>query len=388
VPKVTNIPQPTAAPSALTLWAVLPETQRTAFEKLIAEVSQGIHIQVVVTPKTVDGLQADIRSNILGGLPPPDLIWASQSDLGLLHRSDLLQPAKDGLDMAAFLPATMSGATLDGKRWGTPVAAQSYLLLLYNKKLVTTPPATTDQLISQSRALKVDGRYGLGASWADPLWFAAWLTGFGGTIVNSQGALSLDTPQTIAALNLLKELRVAGPPTPITYDGGAKLFQQGRVAFMLDGEWSLTNYQKYTDTLDLGVAPMPVVPATGQRAVAPLGGVYLMYSKNLVNAPLRQAQELGRALTQPAIQSRIARDLGILPALKTALNDPAVQSNAVLAVAATQSEQALGLPSTQTLRCAWEAIGANLPLVLTGEIAQEAAAQRMQGRATQCAANA
>src|SRR5690242_13893089 len=42
VPKVTNIPQPTAAPSALTLWAVLPETQRTAFEKLIAEVSQGI----------------------------------------------------------------------------------------------------------------------------------------------------------------------------------------------------------------------------------------------------------------------------------------------------------------------------------------------------------
>ena len=36
-----------------------------------------------------------------------------------------LQPADDGLRADAFLPATVAGATLEGQRWGTPLAAQA-----------------------------------------------------------------------------------------------------------------------------------------------------------------------------------------------------------------------------------------------------------------------
>jgi ABC-type glycerol-3-phosphate transport system substrate-binding protein len=385
-PAVTVAPQPTPAPAALTLWAVVAESQREAFTNLIGDISAKLEIDIAVTTKSPDGLQADIRALRLADLPLPDLIWGSQEDVGLLRQADLIQPADDGLDDEAFIPATVTGATLDGARWGTPIAADGALLLLYNKKLTPSAPSTTDELIVQSRALKQGDQYGLVAGWAEPRWFAALLTGFGGTLVNSNNEISLDTPETTAALNLLKELRIAGPPPPSAYTDGAALFAQGKAAFALDGDWSLPRYRQYSDTLDLGIAPMPVTPATGQSAAGPLNGIYVMYGKDVQDDQLAQARKIAVALTQPAAQARIARELSILPALNAALNDPAVQENPALAAVAAQAKQATGLPPVRELRCAWRALQFTLPQVLLSEMEQDVAGQQMQSAATTCLA--
>ena len=366
------------------LWAVASGPQLDALKRLIAELSQPIGVEVVVVGKSADGLHADMRANALVGLPPPDLIWGTQDDLGLLQREELLQPVGDGLANDAFLPATIAGATIDGQRWGTPLAAQGFLLLLYNRRLVDRPPRTTDELIVRARQMTSGDRYGLVMGWAEPRWFVTWLTGFGGSAITSDGAPSLDTPQVVAALNLLKELRTSGPLAPSNYAEGVELFKQGRAAFNIDGDWSLAGYRQYTDTLDLGIAPLPVVPATGRVAAPPLGGTYLMYGKALAAARRDQARALGVALTQPAVQARIARDLMMLPALRAALADSAVTDNPALAAAASQLDGAPGLPPIKGLRCAWNAIKAELPPVLLGELAQEDASRLMQASATTC----
>jgi ABC-type glycerol-3-phosphate transport system substrate-binding protein len=224
------------------------------------------------------------------------------------------------------------------------------------------------------------------AGWAEPRWLAAWLAGTGGAALGPDGAPELDTPQMLAALNLLKELRTTGPPPPSTYAAGVRLFAGGQAAFAIDGDWSLEGYRQYTDTLDLGIAPMPVVPASGRVAAPPLGGIYMMYGKSLDGVQLEQARALGAALAQPSIQARLARDLGLLPALRAALADPAVQDNPALAVAAAQTDGAAGLPPTSALRCAWSAIAAELPLVLLGDVRQEDAGQLMQASADNCMA--
>ncbi len=385
-PAVTVLAEQEPPPSALVLWATATGPQLEALERLIAEVSQPAGIEVAVVGKSADGLYADIRANALAGLLQPDILLGTQDDLGLLQRDGILQPTVDGMDAGAFLPAAIEGATLDGQRWGTPLATLGSLLLLYNRRLVDAPPRTTDELIARARALTTGDQYGLVAGWAEPRWFAAWLTGFGGSATAPDGTPTLVTPEMLAALNLLKELRPSGPPPPSTYVEGVALFAQGRAAFAIDGDWALEGYRQYSETLDLAVAPLPIVPATGRVAAPPLGGIYLMYSKTLAGARIDQARAIGLALTQPAMQARIARDLGWLPALRAGLADPAVAASPALAAAAAQAEGAHGLPPIKGLRCAWDAIKAGLPSVLLGEQTQEEAVGRMQEQAMACMA--
>jgi ABC-type glycerol-3-phosphate transport system substrate-binding protein len=385
-PAITNIPAATPPPSALVLWAVADGPRLDALKRLIAELSEPLGSEVAVVGKSADGLVTDIRADALGGLPSPDLIWGTQEELGFLQRDGMLQPAADGLDASAFLPATIAGATLEGKRWGTPLATQGYLLLLFNRSLAAQPPRTTDELIVQARKLTGGERYGMVAGWAEPRWFLAWLAGFGGAPTGGDGAPTLDTPQMVAALNLLRELRVSGPPAPSTYEEGVRLFRQGRAAFAIDGDWSLGGYRAYSETLDLGIAPLPVVPATGKAAASPLGGTYLMYGRALSGARREQALRLGAALARPAAQARIARELQLLPALRAALSDPAVSGDPALSAAAAHAEDAPGLPPTAGFHCAWEAIRAELPPLLLGELEQADAARNMQASAATCAA--
>jgi arabinogalactan oligomer/maltooligosaccharide transport system substrate-binding protein len=383
-PAITNIPAPTPPPSALILWAVAEGPRLDAIKRLVADLRRPDDAEVIIVGKSASGLVTDIRTDALAGLPPPDLVWSGTEDLGFLQREGMLQPADDQLEASTFLPAVIEGATLDGQRWGTPLAAQGMLLLLYNRALVAQPPRTTDDLIVQSRAHKGGDNYGLVAGWAEPRWLLAWLSGFGGALLGADGQPTLDTPQMLLALNLLKELRVAGPPTPSTYEAGVRLFRQGRVAFALDGDWQLDHYRVYSDTLDMGIAALPTIPATGQTAAAPLGGVYLMYGKTLVGARREQALALGSSLAQPPAQSRIASQIGQLPALRSALADPAVVADPVLLASVPQAGRAPGLPSTIGLHCAWRAIGAELAPVLMGELPPPDAARDMQASADAC----
>ncbi len=385
-PSVTVVPQPTAPPSALVLWAVADGRELAALEALVADLAGQAGAQVLVVGKRPDALVADMRADALAGLAPPDLVWGTQDDLGVLQRAGMLQPPADGLDEGAFLPALVSGATIDGQRWGTPLAAQGYLLLLFNRKLANSAPRTTDELISRARSLTVGDRYGLVAAWAEPRWFTAWLNGFAGAPLGADGRPALDTPQMLAALNLLKELRPAGPPPPSTYDEGVRLFRQGRAAFAIDGDWSLAGYREYTDTLDIGVAALPLVPATQRVAAPAFGGMYLMYSAQLGGARLDQARALGRGLAGAEAQARVAAELGRLPALRAALGAAGVARDPALAAAAAMAVAAPGLPPSAMLRCAWDAIGAHLPPVLLGSATQEQAAQAMQESADACAA--
>jgi arabinogalactan oligomer / maltooligosaccharide transport system substrate-binding protein len=384
-PSATPVPTAAAGPAPLTLWAAVPEERADALRSLLLDAAHVAGVDVVVSIKSADGLSADVRAATLAGLALPDVVWGSQDDLGILQRAGALRPAGDGLAAEEFLPAVVEGATLRGERWGTPAAAQGFLLLLSNRTLAETAPATSDELIARARRLDGGGNYGIVAGWAEARWFAAWLNGTGGAVLDDAGAPNLDTPETIAALNLLKELRVAGPPPPSSYEQGARLFRDGRAAFAIDGDWSLVGYRAYSETLELGIAPMPRVNATGRRAAGPLGGLYLMYGAGLEGERLETAYRLGRTLALPELQGRLARDLGVLPALDSALERPEVTNDPALAAAAATARDAPGIPPLDELRCAWDAIEAALPLAILDDLTLEEAAARMQEQAQACA---
>jgi ABC-type glycerol-3-phosphate transport system substrate-binding protein len=379
----TATPAPTSAPERpLLLWAIVPETRREAFAQLMRDAAHIAGVEVTIEFRSADGVAAEVRAAQLTGGALPDLVWGSQDDLGILQRAGALQPADDGIAESGMLAATIAGAQVAGERWGTPLAAQGALLLLYNRKLTDGAPRTTDALAAEARRLTGGGRYGIVAGWAEPRWFSAWLVGAGAPSVE---LLQLDTPETLAALETLRALRAAGPPPPSSYADGVRLFREGRAAFAIDGDWSIERYRTYTDTLDLGIAPMPIVSSTSRTAAGPLGGIYLMYGARLTPQQMEEASALGALLTTPIFQSRIAANLGLLPALRAALADPAVAADPALAAAAATAEAAPGLPPTDELRCAWAAIENVLPAFLLGDLEAEDTPPRIQEIAAACA---
>lgn len=384
-PTMTPPPSPTPTPAPLTIWAAGDETRLDALSRLIDEAAAETGVTVRVSVSSSDALIALLRVAQLDDQPLPDVIWGTGDDLAIVRAAGLIQPVPQPAANARLLPAVVTGASADGKRWGVPLGAQGFLLLYYNRELVETPPRDIDALIAIARANTGGNRVGLIAGWIDARWFALWLDMLGGTMLDPQNNATLDTPEAIATLELLRTLRRFGPTPPSTYDQGARLFRRGQAALAIDGDWALQSFQAVSDTLDLGVAPLPLTGG-GRQAVAPLTGVYLMYGATLDAARLSQAEALAATLTEDRWQARIARDLGILPASITLLSDPAVTGDPALAAAAQYAANAPGIPPTRPVRCAWDAVEVALPPFLLGQRNAADTAAAMQSRAEDCIA--
>ncbi len=383
-PTATLVPTRTPAPEPLTVWAAGDETHRDALIRLLMDAAAEAGVPIRINAASSDAMIATVRVAQLDGRPSPDVFWGTGDDLAILRTSGLIQPIQDATLAQQVLPATIAGATDGDQQWGVPIGAQGFLLLFYNRQLVTTAPGSMDALIATARAQTGGGTYGLVAGWVEARWFALWLDMTGGEMLDDTGMPSLDTTETMAALELLRTLRRYGPTPPSTYDAGARLFRRGRAALAIDGDWALESYRHLTGTLDLGIAPLPLA-SNGRPAAAPLTGVYLMYGAALDGARLAQAEQLAETLTGARWQARIARDLGMLPAITSILVDPAVAADPALAAAASYAARAPGIPPTRTIRCAWDAVEIALPPFLLGQRTAAETATAMQRRALACA---
>ncbi len=387
-PAPSPLPPPEAA-NSLTIWMSDQEQSLEALRLLAHEFAsqQGVTIEVVQKPPTT--MRTDLIAANLADTPLPDLLWGTNDDLAELLLDGQLRPVDDLVARDAFLSAAATGATYNGKLWGVPVTIQDHLLLLHNRALAPQPPATTDDLIAQSRALNGPEQFGFVAAWSESRWLLAWLHGMGGAPTTPDGLQpTLNTPPMLQALDLLVELHKSTPPAVQSYADMRGWVLSGRVAVAVDGAWAVQEYQQLAPGVDLGVAPMPLVPATGRRAAPPPGGSYLMLPGNPDRPPEQQAQALrfAQALAQPEAQRRTAHMLGRLPALRSLLNDPLITSDVALAAAAQHAEEASGLPPTKALRCAVHAIDAQLPPLLAGNLNQQQAAEAMQQAADACMA--
>jgi arabinogalactan oligomer / maltooligosaccharide transport system substrate-binding protein len=366
----------------LTLWASASEGELGLLETLASEwaAARGRALRVVAL--SPDALATALSATRLGD-DPPDLIYADEGLLVALLADEQLQPL--GAIDAALLPALEALALRDGQRWALPVAARGGLVLLYNRKLVPQPPATSDELLATANQLTADGRYGLVYNWPEARWLLPWLTGFGGTLQPVDGTIpALDTPALDGALALLQALRGAGPPPPATYRETSALFRNGAAAMTIDGDWAVAGYRAAADAVDLGIAPLPTVAATSQVAGPPLGGTYLMAHRALPADDLGDAQAFAALLSGPDAQRRVAA-AGRLPALPAVYDDPAIQNDPLLAALARTAPAATPVPFTRAERCIWRAIDNALPALLVGEQDRPATMATLQGAAQACA---
>ncbi len=337
-------------------------------------------ISFEVVNKNVEVLREDFQTASLAGTPP-DLLWTVSDHAGPFTTAKLIQPVDLLFPLVNYVTSAVNAVKLGGKTWGVPISNGNHLMLMYNKKLVAKPPATTNELFALIDKLP-SSVYPLAYNQTEPFWLVPWLGGFKGAVFAADGKTpTLNTPAMISTLALLKQMKDKGlVPPESDYNGAETLFKEGKAAMLINGDWSLVGYRDAMGE-DFGVARIPMVSATSAWPAPYTSGAFFMIPADTTGAKLTAVRGFVQFATSRSMQVEMIKRLSRLPALKTALTDEDLTSNVLLKNSADQMVVGTPMPTVLEMRAVWDAMKPEMAAVLAGSKTPAAAAAAMQSAA-------
>ena len=161
--------------------------------------------------------------------------------------------------LPTYDPLALSETVLNGVGYGLPYTYGNILVLYFNKKLVPgPPPATFDELVKVAQGLTKAEVPGLAFDSENYVSLLPFLDAAGGWPVDNAGKVTLDTTPMVKALQRFKDLNTA---FKVSYDRDNGFFTNGRLPFMINGNWELSNYLNSGSlgAANLGIAPLPMI---------------------------------------------------------------------------------------------------------------------------------
>ncbi len=286
-------------------WYAHQSTFNNTQEEIIAEFNKtnpDIIVNLIELPEnTNDKLQALLIA-LRSGDDSIDFFNADVTWTPVFAASGLIENLDDEFpvsEQAAFLPSTIDAATYDGQVWGVPFRTDAGVLY-YRKDLLAkygkSVPATWDELKETSLEIVTGERaegnemYGLTGSMKQYEGLTCnaveWFYSNGGSVIDEDGNISINSPENVEILNLVREMVELElfPGGVLSYGSGdarASMFQGNQV--FLRGwpkAYALSMNPDNSTVVDLlGVAELPR-GASGTRGHSTLGGWQLFLSKN------------------------------------------------------------------------------------------------------------
>ncbi|MEM9186688.1 MAG: extracellular solute-binding protein [Planctomycetota bacterium] len=399
----------------ITLWHQMRPGDRAVLADRLAEYERrrpGTKVRSVY--KETEELRSGLESAVLVG-HGPDIVYGPSDPVGIYQEIGALRdltpwfPASERkafdaralVDLPAADDPSRDQLVMVGDRFG------NHLALVYNKRLIPTPPKTTDELIALAKANTRDDngdgrpdRYGLVWNYTEPFFVVPFLVGHGAWVFDDASdprspTPTLDTDEMVEAYRFVYSLRGehAVLPASADYEAAAGLFKAGKAAMLIDGDWS---WQGFADearrqrasaasngsgAIEVAVAPLPVVSSTGLpmgSMVAPKG-----YSLSVAATGDRadQAANLIRFLTSEATQ-RVYLDRQKVYPSRVALRDPAaIAADPTLAASVEQINNSRLMPTATAMRAVWDAMRPPYQRLMAGDLDAEDAARAMQAGA-------
>jgi maltose/maltodextrin transport system substrate-binding protein len=235
--------------------------------------TQASGVEVVV--QHPEGAPDKFQAAAAAGKGPDIMCWAHDR-VGEWAKSGLVVPVRPNKRIRDEIDEGAWGAfTYRGQVWGYPLAIEA-IGLIYNRKLVSVPPTSFDEVIALDRQLAAQGKKAI--LWAYNNSFFSWplLAGPGGFVFgrDAQGHLDprqvgVNTPGALQGAQMLERLIKDGHmPKGARYAEMEGAFARGQVAMMINGPWAWDNARKVG--IDFGVAP---IPGIGGKPSKPFVGV-------------------------------------------------------------------------------------------------------------------
>lgn len=317
-----------------------------------------------------------------------DVIWTAEfAERGWVRSLDAYMPASE---RTAFMAPPMESVTYRGRLWGVPMFTDLGVLF-YRKDLLEKygyrPPRTWEELAVQAR------RIGRAEGIAGFLWQGVeseglvcnaleWTHGAGGGILDPQGRIVVDSPETRRAWTWMATLPggISPPQTLEAWEETGRIaFVRGEAVFLRNWPYVWASAQDPASRVrgKVGVAPIPGF--AGHPSAPTLGGWNLMMA-----AKTRHPDATWRLLsylTGEEAQTFLATRSGRLPTRHAVYARPEVRRQApLLATLYPQALQARPRPMSPAYPEVSRLLQAALTSVLTGQQAPEAAIRDTERR--------
>ena len=337
----------------LVIWHDKEEAVIAALSDYLAQAAPDLDVQFEKKTSLTDSLK------LVGNDPSaaPDLFLFAHDKIGVFAEMGILAPVAPLLEdgtLDAFLPMTIDAATYKGTLYQLPLYFET-LLFMYNRRYMRDEevPATTEALYSYMENNTGRGRYGFVEQHSTAYYCAAWIHGFGGSIIDNSAVPFPDGQAVQEALAYhLKFVKLM--PGETEYNTVNTLFLEGKADATIGGPWMVPSAREAG--IDLGIAPMPTVDETG-LALAPYSGVQgLHVLKAAAEKKTDAVKALLRALAKPEIGTSLALASGCAPANGECYEDARVAEDPLVQAMRQTAEIAVPMPNIPEMDVMWTVV--------------------------------
>ena len=345
-----------AAQKEIVIWHSYRGAEKTAFEKVVESFNkaQGGKIKATTLAVPYDAFADKITAAVPRGKGPDLFIYAQDRLGGWIAAGNTVEPIDFFLDdkiKGRYLKATMDAMTYQGNTYGLPLNFK-VITMIYNKKLLPTPPKTTAELAATAKKLTNAGagKFGLAYAYSDFYYHAALMNGFGGGVFDAKRKPTLNSPQNVASFDyLVKWINQGFMPAEPSVALITSLFNDGKAAIVFSGPWFLGEINK---DVDYGLAPLPTISEAGNKPIRPwitVEGVYIAGPSKNKDA----AYEFAKYVTDVPAAKTLALEGRQTPANKGVYSDPQVAGDPVLKAFRQQVDVAVPMPNLPEMSMVW-----------------------------------
>ncbi|WP_223641262.1 extracellular solute-binding protein [Corallococcus sp. EGB] len=351
------LPVPSFAATELVLWHAYRAEEKAALEKVVAEYNKANEGKVKVTTLAVpyDAYADKISATVPRGKGPDLFIFAQDRLGGWIEAGNTVEPIDFFLDDATkkrFIPTTMEAMTYRGTAYGLPLNYK-VITLIYNKKLVPTPPKTSGEMVTMAKKLTdaKAGRFGLAYAYNDFYYHAAVMNGFGGGVFDAKSAPTLNSPANVKSVEQVLKWKNKDGILPAEPSSAliTSLFNEGKAAMVFSGPWFLGEVSK---DVDYGLARLPTLDENKGTPMKPwmtVEGVYVAApSKNK-----EAAYDFAKFLTDAGPGRTLALEGRQSPANQEVYKDAKVAADPLLKAMKDQVDVAVPMPNLPEMSMVW-----------------------------------
>lgn len=369
-----------AADKELVVWHAYRAAEKAAIEKVAAAYNAS-HPGTKVTTLAVpyDAFADKISAAVPRGKGPDIFIYAQDRLGGWIEAGNTVEPIDFFLDKptkARFIPSTMEAVTYRGTVYGLPVNYK-VITLIYNKKLIASPPKTSGELVKVAKAHTdaAAGRFGLAYAYNDYYYHSALQNAFGGHVFEAGAKPVINCPENLKGLNQLLKWIDAGilPAEPSTALITA-LFNQGKAAMVFSGPWFLGEIDK---SIEWGLAPLPAIDEAGGKPMRP----WMTVEGAFISAPSKNkdaAYDFVKYLTDKDAAMIMGLEGRQSPSNRAVYDDPKVVADPVLKAFKAQVDVAVPMPNLPEMTMVWSPVTTMMAGVAKKGVAPKAGLDKAQ----------
>lgn len=295
----------------------------------------------------------------------PDIVLCPADYVGL---ADVLRLSKIPLALQTHAIARehWQTARVNGRVYGVPVMAGNHLMMFYNRRLVSSPALTWDELELEQKRRKASHPYVIGWYVNNAYWFAPFLQYFGGPVLSGR-MVGVDAKPLRQAFEFYKGLTDRGlVDRHCDSTCSHEQFFSARLPYIIEGDWFVATARNKLGE-QLGLAKLPKI---GGRAMPAMTSTHvLLFPEYSLTGPKGAIlTAFARFFLSAKMQQRAWSDAERIPVDRSVLRAFYLRADPLHKAMLDALEGALPMPSEPVMAFVWEGLRRSITGYLSGNL--------------------